>query len=82
MKPTNWREHIDRNPEILGGKPKIKGTRIAVELIVDRLGQGWSMDELREAYPQINEEQIRACLVFAADWLANSDIIDIPHSAA
>ncbi len=78
----NWRDHIDRNPDVLGGKPKIRGTRISVELIVGRLGEGWTVEQLLEAYPHINETQIRACLACAAAALATDDVLDIPLSAA
>jgi len=77
----DWREYIDRDPNVLGGKPRIKGTRISVELIVERMGDGWSVEQLREAYPHLTEQQILACLSFAADWLADTAIIDIPRSA-
>jgi len=49
----DWRDHIDRNAGIIGGKPKIKGTRIGVELILERLGDGWTVEQLIEAYPRI-----------------------------
>ena len=78
----NWREHIDRNPEVLSGKPKINGTRISVELILERLGDGWTIEQLLEAYSQINREQIQACLAYAAESLATDEIVDIPLSVA
>jgi len=78
----NWRDHIDRNPEIIGGKPKIKGTRIGVGLILERLGDGWSVEHLIEAYPSITPQQIHACQAYAADLLATDEVLDIPNSAA
>ena len=78
----NWRDHIDRNPDILGGKPKLKGTRIGVEHILQRLGDGWTIEQLLEAYPQITRQQIHACQSYAADVLATDDVVDIPRSAA
>ena len=78
----NWREEIDRNPEILAGKPKIKGTRISVEIILERLGDGWTVDQLIEAYPHINRRQIQACMAYAAEALATDDVVDVPLSAA
>lgn len=76
----NWREHIDRDPAILGGKPKIQGTRISVELIVGRLSEGWTIEELIQAYPHIGEVQIHACLAYAAESLATNEVVDIPHA--
>ena len=78
----NWRDYIDRNPEVLGGKPRIKGTRISVELIIGRLGDGWTVEQLFEAYPRINRDQVQACLAYAAESLASDEIMDIPRSAA
>ena len=78
----NWKEHIDRNPAVIGGKPKIKGTRIGVELILERLGDGWTVEQLLEAYPLVTAEQIQACQSYAAEMLASDEVLDIPHSAA
>lgn len=68
----NWREHIERNPAVIGGKPKIRGTRIGVGLILERLGDEWTAEQLIEAYPHITTEQIQACQSYAADMLAGS----------
>jgi len=78
----NWKEHIDRNPAVIGGKPKIKGTRIGVELILERLGDGWTVEQLLVAYPHVTAEQIQACQSYAAEMLASDEVLDIPHSAA
>jgi uncharacterized protein (DUF433 family) len=63
----NWREHITVDPEILVGKPIIKGTRISVELILDRVADGWSIDDMLASYRQITREDILAALSFAAE---------------
>ena len=78
----NWRDHIDCDPAVLGGKPKIRGTRLSVELILGRLGAGWTADQLIEACPHLAGEQIRACAAFAADALATDEVLDVPVSAA
>lgn len=78
----NWHDHIDRNPAVIGGKPKIKGTRIGVGLILERLGDGWTVDQLMEAYPHLSPEQIHACQAYAAAMLATDEVVDIPQSAA
>ena len=75
----NWRNHIDRNPEIIGGKPKVRGTRLGVGLILGRLGDGWTAEQLIEAYPAITAEKIQACQAFAAEMLATDEVVDIPH---
>jgi len=78
----NWRDHIDRNPAVSAGKPKIRGTRIGVKLILERLGDGWSVEQLIEAYPSITAEQIHACQSYAAEMPATEEVVDVPTSAA
>jgi uncharacterized protein (DUF433 family) len=57
---------ITSDPEILGGKPVIAGTRISVQLILEKLGDGWSIQDLLEDYPQLTREQIIAAIAYAA----------------
>ncbi len=59
-------EKIIVDPKIMVGKPIIKGTRITVQLILNMLAQGISMDEILQDYPHITKEDIMACLVFAS----------------
>ena len=67
-------ERIVSDPDIMMGKPTIKGTRITVELILTKLGEGMPVAELLEAYPHLTSEDVRAALSFAADYLRNEDI--------
>lgn len=75
----NWRDQIDRDPEIIGGKPKVRGTRLGVGLILDRLGDGWTAEQLIDAYPALTVEKIQACQAFAAEMFATDDVVDIPQ---
>jgi uncharacterized protein (DUF433 family) len=61
----NWRERIVIDPEILVGKPVIKGTRLAVEFVIDLLAQGWTEAEILDNYPGLTREDIQACLAYA-----------------
>ena len=65
----NWEKRIAIDPKVLVGKPVIKGTRLAVEFIIDLLAQGWSDAEILRNYPGITQEDIRACLQYASDAL-------------
>ena len=65
----DWRERIVLDPEILVGKPVVKGTRLAVEFIVDLLAQGWSEDNILRNYPGLTVEDVRACLSYASTVL-------------
>lgn len=62
---ADWRDRITADPDILVGKPIIKGTRISVELILGWLANGWSFEQILEAYPRITREDILAALAFA-----------------
>ncbi len=62
-------ERIVINPAILVGKPVIKGTRLAVEFIIDLLASGWSNEEILRNYPGISREDIQACLAYAGRLL-------------
>ena len=77
-----WRDRITTDPEILVGKPVIKGTRISVELIVGWLANGWTFEQVLESYPNITREDILAALAFAADRLREDDYIPLPKIAA
>ncbi|NCP15844.1 DUF433 domain-containing protein [bacterium] len=65
----NWYERIVIDPKILVGKPVIKGTRLAVEFIVDLLAQGWSEAEILRNYPGLTHEDVAACLNYASSIL-------------
>lgn len=65
----NWQKRIIIDSGILVGKPVIKGTRLAVEFIVDLLANGWTIDEILRNYPGITREDIQACLAYASQLL-------------
>ncbi len=67
----DWTLHIESVPEILYGKPVIKNTRIPVDLILEKLASGDTIEDLLGAYPKIKREDITACLLFAADSVKN-----------
>ncbi len=65
---SDW---IDINPDVLRGKPFIKGTRIPVELIVRKLGEGSTMEDILDGYPNLSKEAIQAAVLYAADIVGN-----------
>ena len=65
---------IVSTPGVLGGKPRIEGTRISVELILEQLALGDTIDDLLDDYPHITREQILAVLAFAHDQLHEKHI--------
>ena len=74
----DWRERISVNPEVLVGKPVIKGTRIAVEFIVDLLANDWSREQILENYPHLTREDIQAALHYAAESLKQEHVYPLP----
>jgi uncharacterized protein (DUF433 family) len=64
-----WKDRITCNADVLVGKPVIKGTRLAVEFIVELMAEGWTDAQLMENYPGITKEDIRACLAYASESL-------------
>ncbi len=65
----SWRDRIVLNPDILAGKPIIKGTRLAVEFVIELLAQGWSEQDILRNYPGLAHDDIQACLSYASDLL-------------
>ena len=73
---NNYRDRIEINPNILMGKPVIKGTRIPVELILRKLGEGATIEELLEMYPNLTKEDILAAISYSADVLKNEELVE------
>lgn len=62
-----WREYIESTPDVLRGKPRLKGTRIPVSLILGYLASDHSWDEIMEEHPDLSKDQIGACLDYARE---------------
>jgi uncharacterized protein (DUF433 family) len=63
--PVDWREHIASTTDILRGRPRIKGTRIPVSLILGYLASGHTAEEIFAELPDLRKEQTAACLDYA-----------------
>lgn len=68
-------DRIEMNPDIMLGKPVIRGTRVTVELIVRKVAEGATEAILLDAYPRLTRDDIRAALRFAADFLAREEVL-------
>ena len=62
----NWESRITTDAAVLVGKPVIKGTRIAVEFVIDLLSQGWTEADILRNYPGVTHDDIQACLAYAS----------------
>lgn len=67
MNEKDWRDRISINPNVCHGRPCIKGTRIWVSLILDFLASGDTIQDILESYPQLTEEDVRACIAYGAE---------------
>ena len=77
-----WQEYITSDPKILTGKPIIKGTRLSVELILNLLAEGWSIEEILENYPTLTLESLKAVFAFVAECMREELIYDLNKEAA
>lgn len=75
-------ERITANPNILGGKPIIRGTRISVEFVLDMLASDVPEEEILEDYQHLTKEDIQACLRYAARSCKNEIYVDLEAVAA
>lgn len=75
-------DRIEIDPEVMLGKPVIRGTRIPVELILRKLSEGASEADLMDAYPRLTREDIQAAMRYAADTLAHEEVVFIGKGTA
>ena len=68
-------ERIEINPDIMDGKPVVRGTRVPVELVLRKLGAGISPEAILMDHPRLTQDDIHAAQAFAADYLADEDIV-------
>lgn len=74
MNDAKLLKRIEINSKIMLGKPVIKGTRLTVELIVEKIAYGETIDDIKKDYPFITKDDIRAALLYAAKRLAREDV--------
>ena len=73
-----WEDRVSVDPKVLVGKPVIKGTRIAVELVVDLLGRGWTTEQILKEHDHLTPEDIQACLAYAGEVLKSERVYLLP----
>lgn len=74
----NWKDRILIDPGVLTGKPVIKGTRMAVEFLIELLAEHWTHEQILKNYPQLTEEDIQAALHYAAEVLKQEHVYPLP----
>lgn len=76
----HWQDRIGFDPAVLGGKPVIKGTRLAVEKIVELMASGWTEQQIAENYPGVTRDDIAACLFYASEVLKSERVVTLTTS--
>jgi uncharacterized protein (DUF433 family) len=77
----DWRRHIHSDPDILLGKPVVKGTRLAVEFILRLYAAGWTEKQILDNYPTLTSEALRAVFAFAAECMREEALYSLPAEA-
>lgn len=77
----DWRQHIHSDPDVLLGKPVVKGTRLAVEFILRLFAAGWTEKQILENYPTLTPEALRAVFAFAAECMREEAMYLLPAEA-
>lgn len=77
-----WSDHVYADPRVAGGKPVIKGTRLAVDFVLSLLAEGWTREQLRENYPQLTDAALLSVFGYAADVLHDQTMLSVHPGAA
>ncbi len=80
MNGETFLDRIEINPQILGGKPVIAGTRIPVGLVLEFLAHNWSPQKLLTEYPDLRQEDVQAAIAYASQRIAREEIHFVPSS--
>ena len=78
----DWRAHITATPDILAGKPTIRGTRLGVEFLLGLFAAGWTVEQVLGSYPVLPPEALRAVFAYAAEVLHDEALFALEPGAA
>jgi len=81
MTEIDWRKFIHSDPEILLGKPVVKGTRLSVEFILGLFSEGWTDRQILDNYPTLTQEGLRAVFAFTTECMREESLYSIPAEA-
>ena len=73
-----WQDRITIDPAVLVGKPVVRGTRIAVEFVIELLASGWTVERILKEYDHLTADDIQACLAYASDVLKSERVYLCP----
>lgn len=75
MQNIDWTKFIESNPDVLVGKPVIKGTRLSVDHVMGLFSQGWSQEQVLENHPSLNRDSLRAVFTYASEALKTDSFV-------
>lgn len=78
----NWREHIHSDPDILLGKPVVRGTRLSIDFILNLFAEGWTQTQVLENYPRLTPEALRAVFAFSAECMSEESLYALAPEVA
>ena len=74
---VDWKKYIHSNPDILVGKPVVKGTRLSVEFLLGLMAQGWSEKQILKNYPNLSVDKLQAVFAFATECMREESLFSI-----
>lgn len=77
----NWKDRIESDPAICGGRPRIKGTRLTVEFLLGLKAAGWTETQILDNYPHLMAEDLQAVFAFAQSLIEEENYLPLPHVA-
>lgn len=80
MENTMILDRVSTNPRVLGGKPVIRGTRLAVEYILKLLGSGYRYEDIKREYEGITDDDINACILYASEIMRNTEFFPLKQA--
>jgi len=78
----DWRDHIDSDPNVIGGKLRIKGTRLGVAFLLELFAAGWTQEDVLESYPHLTTENVKALFAFASEAASDTQPLPPARTAA
>jgi len=74
---THWKKYIHSDPQVLIGKPVVKGTRLSVEFLLGLLSKGWNEKQILKNYPRLTSDSLQAVFAFAAECMREEALFSI-----
>ena len=78
----NWHDHIEATPGVIGGKPRVKGTRLGVVFLLELFGAGWTAEQVLGNYPHLSPEALKAVFAYAAETTDKVRLLTVQRDAA